>query len=222
MRSAFTMLELVFVIVIIAILGVLALPSFNKNDLELAAEQVASDIRYTQHLAMRDDKFNPDPNDSDWYKKMWQIRFQTKSGIYGYSVFADNNKGRNVDYNEREAALDPIVATPIQIFRGTVPLDGSPSNLTKKYKINNISIDCKTSDGSLATANLGVLAFDNMGRPYNGIAYSAGTKPLQYILEGNCDIALVNPNGDITLRVHPETGYVCTINPTTNDCVKTI
>jgi prepilin-type N-terminal cleavage/methylation domain-containing protein len=55
-RFAFTMLELIFVIIVIGILAVLAMPSFNKNSLAEAAEQVAGHIRYTQHLAMVDDK----------------------------------------------------------------------------------------------------------------------------------------------------------------------
>ena len=62
MKKAFTMLELVFVIVIVGILSYFVSSSFQRNPLREAADQVVSHIRYTQHLAMIDDKF--DPNDA--------------------------------------------------------------------------------------------------------------------------------------------------------------
>lgn len=210
-RSAFTMLELVFVIVIIAILGVLALPSFDKNELELAAEQVASDIRYTQHLAMKSDKF--DPSDSEWYKKRWQFRFRLLMGENGYVVFADDDKNRNSD--DSEIAIEPSTGAPMNGFKDSFPA----GNLTKRYKINSVDVSCKTNDGTLVTANRGVIAFDNLGRPYNGVTNA--TSSLQYLLKDDCNITLTSPKGSIMLRVYPETGYVCTINPTTNACVET-
>ena len=65
MKKAFTMLELVFVIVIIGILAVVAMPSFQRDTLQEAGNQIISHIRYTQHLAMMDDKFNP--ADATWF-----------------------------------------------------------------------------------------------------------------------------------------------------------
>lgn len=70
-RTAFTMLELVFVIVVIGILAVLAMPSFQTNILQQATEQVASHIRYAQHLAIVDDKFSP--TDQNYQNKRWRF-----------------------------------------------------------------------------------------------------------------------------------------------------
>jgi len=105
-RSAFTMLELVFVIIVIGILAVLAMPNFNRHPLQEAAEQVASHIRYTQHLAMVDDKF--DPADGNWWKRKWQFKITGTS----YDVFSDSVT-INGSVDAGEAAIDPLTKTPI-------------------------------------------------------------------------------------------------------------
>ncbi len=200
-RSAFTMLELVFVIVIIAILGVLALPSFNKNDLELAAEQVASDIRYTQHLAMRDDKF--DPANGVWYEDRWQIKFYSGGK---YAIFHNND--------ENSSAKDPATNKNIDTQ------EDSPSSLFKKFNISEISA---TKGGDAIDGDDFSIAFDNLGRPYEGI----GDSPSDKLLKENIDIKLENQRGELKLRVHSETGYVCLLDPTNinpdtgeEECVK--
>ena len=50
MKHAFTMIELVFVIVIAGILSAMIASSFDGNNLRQAADQIVSHIRYTQHL----------------------------------------------------------------------------------------------------------------------------------------------------------------------------
>ena len=67
MKKAFTMLELVFVIVVIGILAAAIIPSTRTNPAQEAAIQLLSDIRYTQHLAMIDDKYGQNtPGNVDW------------------------------------------------------------------------------------------------------------------------------------------------------------
>ena len=85
MKKAFTMLELIMVIVIIGILAAVIMPRTASNDTAEAAVKLISDIRYTQHLAMVDDKFGA--TDANWYKKIWQIRFSGNT----YSIVSDNN-----------------------------------------------------------------------------------------------------------------------------------
>ena len=73
MKKAFTMLELIFVLVVIGILAAVMMPNTKTNRLYEAAQQVVAHIRYTQHLAMIDDQYNS--SDADWYKARWQIFF---------------------------------------------------------------------------------------------------------------------------------------------------
>lgn len=79
MKKAFTLLELVFVIVIAGILAFVLIPKSSDTKLLESANQLISHIRYAQQLALNNDQF--DPNDKDWYKKMWRIEFES-NGTY--------------------------------------------------------------------------------------------------------------------------------------------
>ncbi len=202
-RFAFTMLELVFVIIVIGILAVLAMPDFKSNPLQQAAEQVASHIRYTQHLAMVDDKF--DPTDPTWFQEKWQIRFRLLMHENGYVIFSDSVTQR-ANANNAEMAIDPLTGQRINGF------DLYPAaNLTASYDIkgDNTGIvqSCFTADGSLVTSNVGVFAFDHLGRPYSGVSNAATAA--QYLMVNDCTLTLTNNSGQsAVITVRPETGYV--------------
>lgn len=200
-RFAFTMLELVFVIIVIGILAVLAIPNFTANPLQQAAEQVAGHIRYTQHLAMVEDKY--DPQDSTWWRERWQIRFRLLMGEIGYVIFSDRNQNRNSNQtNPQEIAVDPATGEFMNGF-----LNFSAANLTQQYGITNITNSCQTDDNTLVATNRGAIVFDNIGRPYSGV--SDAVSPTQYILSNDCNITLVHQtDGNATIRVEVETGYV--------------
>lgn len=195
-RFAFTLLELVFVIIVIGILAVLAMPNFKGNPLQTAAEQVASHIRYTQHLAMVDDKF--DPNDPTWWKERWQIRFANTLGIYYYEVFSDKNQlnGSNAD----EEAIDPL--TRLHLGSGNsinTPTDAV--NLTDNYGIDEIGGTCIGGNKPIG--------FDNLGRPYAYNSYLTSITPFENILVNSCTIVLKHEtDGNATITIHPETGCV--------------
>lgn len=200
-RFAFTMLELVFVIVVIGIIAVLAMPNLSTSPLQQAAEQIAGHIRYTQHLAMIDDKYN-DQN-ATWYKERWQIRFRLLMGEYGYVIFSDRNQNRNSNQtNPQEIAIDPLSGEFLNGF-----LNYKSGNLTQTYGITNVIDSCLVNDGTLVTSNKGAIVFDDMGRPYNGV--SNATSSTQYILTNECNITLVHKTDrNATITVRPETGYV--------------
>ena len=106
MKKAFTMLELIFVIVIVGILSFIAASSFQRNTLREAADQLVSHIRYTQHLAMMDDKFKSNgANAQNWFRENWQIRFHRTVDtelVWSYSIFSDKpNYGGEPDEPER-------------------------------------------------------------------------------------------------------------------------
>ena len=197
LRKAFSLMELVFVIIIIGILAVLAMPNFDRQPLEEAAEQVASHIRYTQHLAMIDDKY--DINDATWYRERWQIRFRYLNPEYGYVIFADTNQLKNA--NDNEKAIDSLTGERIDGF-----LNYANGNLTKKYGITNVVSSCYQDDDTTVATNKGAIVFDNLGRPYRGV--SNATTPAQYLLTANCNIVLTHTDGTATITVSPETGYV--------------
>ena len=212
-RFAFTLLELVFVIIVIGILAVLAMPSFDKNPLQDVAMKVANDIRYTQHLAMVDDKF--DATDATWFREKWQIRFRRNSGVSGYVIFSDYiNTQANSD--NAEMAIDPLSGERMNGFD-----QYSDANLTARYGIkgddSGIVQSCFTADGSLVTSNRGVFTFDNLGRPYWGV--SNATSAEDYLMTSDCNLTLTNTQGNsIIIRVTEGTGYVCVLDSATGKC----
>lgn len=90
MKKAFTLLELVFVIVIAGILAFVLIPKSSDTKLLESANQLISHIRYAQQLALNNDQF--DPNDENWYKKMWRIEFENNGT---YKVWRGNEAKSN-------------------------------------------------------------------------------------------------------------------------------
>lgn len=209
-RFAFTMLEFVFVIIVIGILAVLAMPNFRGHPLQTAAEQVASHIRYTQHLAMVNDIFNP--NDATWWQTRWQIQFEDYSPDPGkiYVIYRNLDKDANEDDNE--TARDPLTR---QLMRGAdkdiaIPPFKYMDDLliSKKYGITNVTFS-NSCNASSATSNR--IGFDNLGRPYT--RSNSAVSPYDDLMTVDCNVTLVHPDGTATITIRPETGYVSVSYP---------
>lgn len=203
MKKAFTMMELIFVIVVIGILAVVIMPRTGSNKLYEAATQVLSHIRYTQHLAMVDDKF--DTNDTLWFRENWQIQFESLTQV-GYMIYSDKNHLGNA--SDDELAKDPLSGEAISHATGV-------ADLKKKYGITQVQFADACDDGK-------ELSFDFLGRPYTFITISAPptSNIYQYLLTSNCDITLTGSEGTTaTIRVHPETGYACILNDAGTGCI---
>jgi len=77
MRKAFSMIELIFVIVIIGIIASITIQSIKTNPNTEDAILLISNIKYTQHLALINDLYNS--KNKDWYKNRWHIEFKENS-----------------------------------------------------------------------------------------------------------------------------------------------
>lgn len=233
MKKAFTMIELVFVIIVVGILAAIALPRADVNNLNEAADQIVSHIRYTQHLAMQDNKFNP--ADQFWYRSRWEIRFcldgtnpggQCSIGGgetgWGYSIYSDSGT-YNGNPAVGELAVNP--QNPSQLmtsgYNGTIlPTNGRTMEelrLTRKYGIESITFGAICGqDGAKS------ISFDSFGRPLYG-HFQLFVTPYSRNVDGTnvrlitqrCTITIctVNPcpatDGDTRKRIaiEPETGY---------------
>lgn len=178
-RTAFTLLELVFVIIIIGILAVLAMPNFRGNPLQTAAEQVAGHIRYTQHLAMVDDKF--DPANGTWFQDKWAINLCQPA----YMVSTLNNT---------MTATDPLTKTDIN---GTAVED---FNLATQFSITGITVaggNCR-----IAFDNMGrPYGFTAAGLPATAFAglLNADTVITLQHTDGNAIITIVDETGYVSV-----------------------
>ena len=191
MKKAFTMIELVFVIVVIGILAAIIIPSTRTNPVQEAAIDLVSKIRYTQHLAMVDDKY--DRANANWFKENWQIEFDT--GANTYSIKSGANLAR--DPSNASANVKNI-------------------DLQAKYGVTVALAGTECGTAQAANAGIFALSFDNFGRPASGdlnsttSAYS-GTD-YRLVQTDDCIITLSDSTQAARIRVRPETGYA-TIEP---------
>jgi len=196
MKKAFTMLELIAVIVIVSILSVVLLPRFSDDKLREAADQIISHIRYTQHLAMIDDRF--DPTDANWAKERWQIGFwQCANGDWYYIVGHDLDHGGGIGSDE--SAVDPSDGKHLFTSNACAPADDESGSIliTKKFGITSVAMSNACGDNHY-------VAFDNMGRPYRT---TLGADAFD-IVSNRCEIVFSGDDGNFTISIEPETGYV--------------
>lgn len=216
MKKAFTMLELVFVIVVIGILAAVVIPRIGSNKLREAAIQVVSHIRYTQHLAMVDDKF--DSADAIWYEKRWQILFADTEGSDGwaYTIYSDYINHDGVP-NVNEIADNPLnngkkLTGGYSV--GTIAYNDADAtnelNIGKKYGVTGVDFSANCEVNSLR------ISFDHLGRPlYDGPhllddTYRDGgsSRLIQYDGSGDpCIITMTSSEGSIEIAIEPESGY---------------
>ncbi len=211
MKKSFTLLELVFVIVVIGILSAIIIPSTRSNNLREAAIQIVSHIRYTQHLAMLNDKFGI--NDGVWYKKRWQVVFEYATTEPKYSIYSDGpNYTGNADVGE--TAIDPLDKNKLLSGGGTgfgsvaaKAKINKKLNLSQTYAVTNITLT--NQDGSAGGCkNQTRISFDYLGRPIQGTinGYTAAYKNNK-LINKTCVITITGIDGSVEIYIEPETGY---------------
>ena len=230
MKKAFTMLELIAVILVVAILSIVLIPRFSDSKLREAADQIISHIRYTQHLAMIEEKYIPDPSLSDedgaveksknaryWYKSFWEIHFHT-SGTHAptYSVYSDSATATagNAAYDGNPKNADLIAVNPQNKLR-MCGLASSTSSIPDSEIDTSLRLGKKFGLTSLTvTNNCGTnrFLFDSFGRPYCNTPTSSETTKYFFDsddrLTSTAQIRLCIDTDCRTISIEPETGYV--------------
>ena len=195
------MLELVFVIVVLGIIASLALPRLDRDLRQEAKDNLLSAIRYTQHLALTDDKTNP--SDPIWQRKLWKITFSTSAN--NLANFYTISSGTSDPVSKSETAIDPANGKYMYNLGGNTDIgpDESPNIfIGKTYGINSMNFS-----GGCAGAQH--IAFDNLGRPHNGIG--AATNDFGTYMDTDCNIVMGFADGsirDLNITIATETGHV--------------
>jgi len=217
-KKAFTMIEFVFVIIILGILASLAMENSNTNLKQKAEDEILSAIRLARQMALIDNKHRPDNNVS-WQKAYWRFEYRICTGSGGtkwtYRVGASNDLGLNID--KRESAIDPVNGKFLYTAGDCNSLQPDESEnvlLTKKFGIKNITMSgCKIVGGSSTAKHI---AFDFFGRPHRGVAgYDKKDEHFSRLVTSDCNITFTmstDEDGDglddtFSLIVKPETGY---------------
>jgi type II secretory pathway pseudopilin PulG len=204
--SAFTLVELVFIIIVIGILASVIVPRAQSSRLREAADQIVSHIRYTQHLAMMDDKF--DPEDNDWYKKRWQILFdQDGDDFWTYTIFSDDDADGIID--EEEIARNPQDTSKRLVGRKIAGI--SDNVITKEVNLGKV-YGIKGTGGIVFT-NCGDgnqrIVFDYLGRPMRGNPKDYD-RPYRdtYLITNLCTMTITDSSSDsLRIIIQPETGF---------------
>lgn len=208
-RKAFTMIELVFVIVVIGILASLALPRIDRDIRQEAGDNILSAIRYTQFLALNDNKTDPFTLNDDWQKSLWQIRFTGTTAI-SYTI------GSNMDYaaggtniDKKESAIDPFNGKYMYNNAPSSPQEDESPNIfiSKKFGINTVTFNnCKGTQNTSAKH----IAFDHLGRPHRGISNNGSNDYRTYVNNGDCVINFGFEDSSISpliVTIEQETGH---------------
>jgi len=217
-HTAFTMLELIMVIVVLGILAAVGIPRLDSDVRQQAGDNILSAIRYTQHLALMDDKTDPrNPTGQPWQRSLWHIRFAqyTEDGTtkWFYTISSSRDGDNNVDLNE--VASDPRSGQPMYHLAGSSTIGANESRdifLGKNYGITVIDFTaCDTPVGAVGTSGTAVqhIAFDHLGRPHRGIYNTANNYAT--LMHGDCTIRfrfLDYPDvPDMLVTIEQQTGH---------------
>ncbi len=172
-HNAFTMIELIVVIVVLGILAAYSIPRIKRDTRAEAIEHMLTMIRYTQNLALHDSKHKRD--DSKWQRGYWRLKINQcyNGGLY-YIIGTDDDVNGGID--RYEAAIDP--SNGKQTF--WISLKPCPKNstdalnrdvspnifITQRYGINKVSFKCKRYKDSAKYTTVKHIGFDDFGRPY--------------------------------------------------------
>lgn len=227
MKKAFSLIELVMVVVVIGIIAALAIPRANRDSLREAADQILAHIQYTQHLAMQNNMFST--TDEEWYKKRWSISFGNSKLCYSttnnedckkawhYNIFRDLSLSGNAN-SPTEIAKDPqnpdkfLSAGWSGLSEGTFK-----RKTTKKLNLSTtFGLDPKKDEAikfkDCPVDGSTTLAFDYLGRPMMAISTTGNGGLLQpyeqgRLLQKDCNITISNGTDSISIIIKPETGY---------------
>lgn len=230
MKRAFTLLELIIIIIIVGIIAVTVSTSFKKDTLVPATNQVLDHIRYTQQLALNQVMFVPAaefsafpadlPNDyqrkkdaKQWFKKWWQIQFHNDNTYTIYSDYPSINNNFNFDgiatysQNGDTIAKDPQDGKYIAGSSTHIPAEEviETVDLEKEY---GVSIQMSNDE-----CNSNRIMFDQLGRPHCAKSASGSNNeslnPYDRIAKNYIKVVLTLNGGDdsSTICVTPVTGY---------------
>lgn len=194
-KSAFTMIELVFVIVVLGILTSVAMGRMGRDLTQEASETVLSSIRLAQQQALRDNKHRTD-NNPNWQRGYWQIDFNCTTDCK-YSVGSDTNL--NGIMEKFESAIDPQDGKYLWNDGGTNTDMSNKVLLRNKFGVNSI-----TPSGGCINSNS--IAFDYLGRPHINI--KTASNDFSMTMHQDCNLTFDMLSSDnFTITIESETGH---------------
>lgn len=206
MKSAFSLLELAFVIVILGVvLGVAKFYFVADKNLALAAKQIQNDLAYTRNLALMQAAFRAFDTSvakDEWFKARWQVYFiRSKSATNDeqtYTIFLDKNGDGNANLGKNELNLDREIAVDILNAKKLMN-SGQSGVISKDDERANARFNIEQKFGVKAVEFKGACAgatrviFDEFGRLYSPLKNAnAPYEKLLFHKNAPCIIRLKN------------------------------
>jgi len=196
---AFSLLELIFVIVLIAIISSTIISKTEISKLQLATDKIVLYLNYTRYIAFVDSKFDID--DVEWERKRWTLKFQncsdTNNGMY-YIVYSDMSGG-TAAFKKDECMKDPLSLKYLYSGYDCEPSSNESKNilLTKEFGVHKVEVSCNI------TSTIGQISFGADGKIYSQL----GTNIKE--IDEQCLLKLYDINDDYTtIAIEPKTGYI--------------
>ena len=201
-NRAFTLLEIIIVILLITLLYSLFVPKNQINKLNEITNRLSLYITYTRFKALIEDKFDED--DSLWHKKRWTIKFfrcrDENDGIY-FSIYSDKNKSGHP--GSEDSLKDPL--TKKYIYSSNYCKENNLNSkyvlLTKAFDISSVELSCND------TTSLGQLSFGVDGKVYSKLS-NFEYESDYYEIKEPCSLKLVSKNNKYKeIIIYPYTGF---------------
>ena len=231
MKKAFTLIELVFVMIVLGILTFALWPTKQPTQALEAARQIVAHIRYTQHLALNDDKFatHIDTDGTkqniarDWDKRLWRITFSDikadkdcKIGGWRYAVYqniAGDLSDKGQPNGTIEAARNPAQAGKVlsACYSGLSTNTSDELNLSQTYKIKNIDFSEFATDSRIQ----GIIFYER-GRAYLRGGWTTPYDNSRKFSQGDGSFGRIKlsakDRSKASILIFAETGYACVEN----------
>jgi len=207
-RPAFTMIELVFVIVVLGILASLAMGRMDRDLKQEAATTILSHIRLAQQLALSDNKHRSD-NNPQWQRAYWRFEF-TNCNFSGdvkpiYSI--GSGKLDNGELSKLRSAVDPINGKYLFATCTASNIGNDVSEdifIGKHFGVKNLQLK-KCTTPQYTGQNFG---FDYLGRLHVGIDTYGGTADFNRLATRDCNLTVtMSDNTKFSIIIEAETGH---------------
>ncbi|MEA3384469.1 MAG: type II secretion system protein [Campylobacterota bacterium] len=198
-KKSFSLIEVIFVIILISIVTSQSTFTPASNNLKHAKEKLKLYLNYTRYIAHIDNKQNL--NDNEWEKKLWTLKFQNCSSSVGglYFVVYSDTSGGTSHFKKSECLKDPLTN---KYLYSNWDCEASKDEskyilLTKEYGVKKVEVSCNTN------SSLGQISFGYDGKIYSTL----GNNPIE--ITQKCFIDIYDEqNNKATLSIEPKTGYI--------------
>ena len=233
-RLSFTMIEVIFVIIIIGIISLGIVRKGGDSSFRQGRDQIISHLRQTQHLALMDDRFLPSmefaPADKsqaykeaitkDWRNSMWRfqihdLRPNSNNDYVGatYSIYSDRPTDSGVWKNQPQGyaliARNPLNNKCLSyISKNNLPNE-CKNNRDKRLRLSTVFgiVSMRVSSQCGDNKASETIFFDPLGAPYCGSTKN-GSKPVKLTRQAKIVLKGKLSSEGAVICIAPETGMI--------------